>query len=66
MGKLAISVGEAADACSLSKSLIYNLIRADLFPHVHWGAKRVTVPIAELERFLHEQADGKAEEVKQP
>lgn len=59
MEKLAVSVPEAAEACGLSKSLVYDLIKADCFPHVHWGPKRITVPVAELARYLHEQADGK-------
>jgi len=54
--RLCISVPSAARAVGLSKSLIYDLIGADRFPHVHFGAKRITVPIAALQRYIEEKA----------
>ena len=55
---LCLSVSEAARSCRLSKSLVYDLIRADLFPHCHFGEKRVVVPVDALRKYLAEQGAG--------
>lgn len=39
--KLALSVGEAAELLSVSKTSIYNLINIQGFPVVHIGRRRV-------------------------
>ncbi len=55
---LCLSVAEAARECRLSKSLVYDLIKADRFPHCHFGEKRVVVPVDLLREYLREQAKG--------
>lgn len=56
--RLCLSVPAAAKEVGLSKSLVYDLIKANQFPHVHWGEKRVTVPIEGLRTYLKRKTDG--------
>ena len=52
---MCLSVVEAARQVRVSKSLIFDLIKADRFPHVHIGEKRVVVPVVALKKYLLEQ-----------
>ena len=52
---MCLSVVEAARQIRVSKSLLFNLIKADRFPHVHIGEKRVVVPVAALKKYLIDQ-----------
>jgi len=56
--RLVYSVPEAAHALHCSKSLVYDLVKADLLPHVHISKKRVVIPISSLERYLQVQIEG--------
>ena len=56
--RLVYSIPEAAHALHCSKSLVYDLVKADKLPHVHLSAKRVVVPRVALERYLLEQTEG--------
>jgi len=56
--RLVYSIPEAAIALHCSKSLLYDLVKADKLPHVHLSEKRVVIPVAALERYLHEQSGG--------
>jgi excisionase family DNA binding protein len=55
--RLVNSIPEAAHALHCSKSLLYDLVKADKLPHVHIAEKRVVIPVAALERYLQEQSE---------
>lgn len=55
--RLVYSIPEAAHALHCSKSLVYDLVKADKIPHVHLSEKRVVIPVAALEQYLREQSD---------
>ena len=55
--RLVYSIPEAAHALHCSKSLVYDLVKADKLPHVHLSEKRVVIPVAALERYLEEQSE---------
>ena len=55
--RLVYSVPEAAHALHCSKSLVYDLVKADKLPHVHLTEKRVVIPVAALEQYLKEQSE---------
>lgn len=58
--RLVYSIPEAAHALHCSKSLVYDLVKADKLPHVHLSEKRVVIPIIALEKYLSsEQRVGK-------
>ena len=59
--RLVYSIPEAAHALHCSKSLVYDLVKADKLPHVHLSEKRVVIPVAALERYLEEQSGGSDE-----
>jgi len=56
--RLVYSIPEAAHALHCSKSLVYDLVKADKLPHVHLSEKRVVMPVAALERYLQKQSEG--------
>jgi excisionase family DNA binding protein len=56
--RLVYSIPEAAHALHCSKSLVYDLVKADKLPHVHLSEKRVVIPVTALERYLKEQSEG--------
>ena len=56
--RLVYSIPEAAHALHCSRSLVYDLVKADKLPHVHLSEKRVVIPVAALERYLQEQSGG--------
>jgi excisionase family DNA binding protein len=56
--RLVYSIHEAAHALHCSKSLVYDLVKADKLPHVHLSEKRVVIPVTALERYLMEQSEG--------
>ena len=56
--RLVYSIPEAAHALHCSKSLVYDLVKADKLPHVHISEKRVVIPISSLESYLQEQIEG--------
>jgi len=56
--RLVYSIPEAAHALHCSKSLVYDLVKADKIPHVHLSEKRVVIPVAVLELYLKEQSNG--------
>ena len=56
--RLVYSIPEAAHALHCSKSLLYDMVKADKLPHVHLSEKRVVIPVVALERYLQEQSDG--------
>jgi excisionase family DNA binding protein len=59
--RLVYSIPEAAHALHCSRSLVYDLVKADKLPHVHLSEKRVVIPVAALERYLQEQSEGSNE-----
>lgn len=56
--RLVYSVPEAARALGCSRSLLYDLIKADKFPHVHLSEKRIVIPRAAVEAYLAERCEG--------
>jgi len=56
--RLVYSIPEAAHALHCSKSLVYDLVKANKLPHVHLSEKRVVIPVAALEQYLKEQSEG--------
>ncbi len=59
--RLVYSVPEAAHALHCSKSLLYDLVKADKVPHVHLSEKRVVIPVAALELYLQSRSEGGGE-----
>ena len=55
--RLVYSIPKAAHALHCSKSLLYDLVKADKLPHVHLSEKRVVIPVAALEIYLKEQSE---------
>ncbi len=55
--RLVYSIPEAAHALHCSKSLLYDLVKADKIPHVHLSEKRVVIPVAALGLYLKEQCE---------
>jgi excisionase family DNA binding protein len=55
--RLVYSIPEAAHALHCSKSLVYDLVKANKLPHVHLSEKRVVIPVAALEQYLKEQSE---------
>ncbi len=55
--RLVFSVPEAAHALHCSKSLLYDLVKANKIPHVHLSEKRVVIPVAALELYLKERSE---------
>jgi len=55
--RLVYSIPEAAHALHCSKSLVYDLVKANKLPHVHLSEKRVVIPVAALEKYLKEQSE---------
>lgn len=49
--RLALSIGESAQACGLSRATLYRLIQSGAIVPRKCG-HRTLVPVAELERFL--------------
>jgi len=56
--RLVYSIPEAAHALHCSKSLLYDLVKADKLPHVHLSEKRVVIPLAALDLYLQKQSEG--------
>lgn len=56
--RLVYSVPEAAHVLHCSKSLVYDLVKANKLPHVHLTKKRVVIPVTALEQYLKEQSEG--------
>ena len=56
--RLVYSIPEAAHALQCSKSLVYDLVKAEKLPHIHLSEKRVVIPVAALERYLQAQSEG--------
>lgn len=59
--RLVYSIPEAAHALHCSKSLLYDLVKADKIPHVHLSEKRVVIPVAALDLYLKTQSEGSNE-----
>lgn len=55
MGKLTLSVPEAAKVVGVSNAKMYQLVRTEGFPTVHLGG-RILVSAKGLERWIEEQA----------
>lgn len=55
--KLALSVTEAAEALSISRRSLYNLIKSDGFPVLELGGRRV-IPVDLLQEWMHERVGG--------
>lgn len=53
--KLALSVTEAAEALSISRRSLYNLIKTDGFPVLELGGRRV-IPVDLLQEWMRERA----------
>jgi excisionase family DNA binding protein len=56
--RLVYSIPEAAHALHCSKSLVYDLVKAEKLPHVHLSEKRVIIPKEVLEHYLRTQSEG--------
>ncbi len=59
--RLVYSIPEAAHALHCSKSLLYDLVKADKVPHVHLSEKRVVIPVVALEIYLQTRSEGGSE-----
>ena len=59
--RLVYSIPEAAHALHCSKSLLYDLVKANKVPHVHLSEKRVVIPVAALELYLKERSESRNE-----
>lgn len=55
--RLVYSIPEAAHQLHLSKSLVYDLVKAEKLPHVHISEKRVVIPRAALEHYLQQESE---------
>lgn len=55
--KLALSVTEAAEALSISRRSLYNLIKTDGFPVLELGGRRV-IPVDLLQQWMRERVGG--------
>lgn len=55
--KLALSVTEAAEALSISRRSLYNLIKSDGFPVLELGGRRV-IPVDLLQEWMRERVGG--------
>jgi excisionase family DNA binding protein len=55
--RLVYSIPEAAHVLHCSKSLVYDLVKADKLPHIHLSEKRVVIPKAALELYLKQQSE---------
>ena len=60
--RLVYSIPEAAHVLHCSKSLVYDLVKADKLPHVHLSEKRVVIPMAALEQYLQQQTKSGSEQ----
>lgn len=63
MERFALTAAELQEALGLGRSTVYALMQRSDFPTVRIGRK-ILVPIAELQHWLHEQAEGKGVNVK--
>lgn len=50
---LCVSVEQCADMLGLSRATVYTLIETANLPVVHFGAKAVRVPVAQLKAWLN-------------
>jgi len=50
--RLVYSIPEAAHMLHCSKSLLYDLVKADKLPHIHLSEKRVVIPKVALDLYL--------------
>jgi excisionase family DNA binding protein len=55
--RLVYSIPEAAHVLHCSKSLVYDLVKADKLPHIHLSEKRVVIPKVALELYLKQQSE---------
>ena len=55
MGKIAVSPQQAAELLGVSRTTIYELIRAESFPSFKCGNRRL-ISVKDLELWVHEQA----------
>lgn len=55
--RLTFTVKQTAELLGCSKSVIYELIRQDLIPHLHLGTRRIVVPKVALRRMLEASAE---------
>lgn len=53
--KKLLTVKEACDAASISRTTLYELCRAGLLQVVKIGPRGIRVPVAELDRFIATQ-----------
>lgn len=56
--KLALSVTEAAEALGISRRSLYNLMKADGFPVLELGGRRV-IPVDLLQQWMHKRVEGR-------
>lgn len=56
--KLALSVTEAAEALSISRGSLYNLMKTDGFPVLELGGRWV-IPVDLLQEWMRERVEGK-------
>jgi len=59
--RLVYYIPEAAQALHCSRSLVYDLVKADKLPHVHQSEKGVVIPVVALERYLQERSEASNE-----
>ncbi|MFC1977063.1 helix-turn-helix domain-containing protein [Chloroflexota bacterium] len=63
--RLTLTVKETAKQLGCSKGKMYELIRQELIPHLHLGARRIVVPKVALYRMLEAvDSSGKPWEVQ--
>ncbi|MBN1855604.1 MAG: helix-turn-helix domain-containing protein [Dehalococcoidia bacterium] len=59
---LVYSVAEAAEACSVSKVLMYQMIREGRIPAIRISARRLVVPRRKLEQLIEGEVDCEVED----
>ena len=61
MGKIALSINEAAQALGISRAKLYQLINTEGFPSVRLGARRM-INAKKLQEWLDERTGGTYEQ----
>lgn len=60
-GRRGLDPAEVSQSLHISKSLTYKLIREGKLPSIRISARRITIPVAALEKFLSETGKPMAE-----
>lgn len=56
--KVLLTVRDACELASISRTTLYELIRANRIGTLKIGSRGIRIPVAELERFIQEGLEG--------